>query len=256
VRRFPTAGIIRTVDEPTIDDPTDDPGAPAIRRLLPSLGDVRSMRDAYDLDRPDPGHRPWVSLCMVASVDGSIALDGASGGLGNANDRAVLLGLRALADLVLVGAGTVRGEGYGRPGRRDLRIGVVTNSGSLDLDAELFRSGAGFLVAPRSAPIDEDRVDVLRAGDEAVDLADAIARLHEIRPGVRHVQVEGGPSLNAALLDADLLDELAVTVSPQLVGGDGPRLTSGADESSRHYRLDQLLVDVEGYLFGRWLRHR
>ena len=78
--------------------------------------------------------------------------------------------LRSLADVIVVGAGTARGEGYGPPSKPGQRIGVVTNSGRVDLTTALFASGAGFLIAPVTAPIDESACDVLRAGDERVDL--------------------------------------------------------------------------------------
>lgn len=230
--------------------------APTVRRLAPTPGAVDDLRGAYDHERPRPAGRPWVSLCMVASLDGSVAVDGSSGGLGNENDSAVLSAMRALADVILVGAGTVRQEGYGPPKRPGQRMAVATNSGSVDLDSELFTSGSGFVLAPRSADVDDGRVDVIRAGDERLDIAQAVSRLDEVVPDVGHVHAEGGPSLNASLLDADLIDEIALTMSPHLAGGDGKRITSHADETLRRYRLDQLLVDDDGFVFGRWLRDR
>lgn len=191
---------------------------------------------------------------MITSLDGTVAVEGASGGLGNPNDFEVLLTLRSLADVIIVGAGTVRGEGYRPPGKARQRIGVVTNRGSVDLDAELFSSGAGFLIAPESADLDERRVEVLRAGTETVDLAAAIERLHEVVPGVRYVQAEGGPTLNAGLHEADLIDELDLTIASRLSGGNGPRLTNGADELDRRFDLAHLLVDDDGFVFGRWTR--
>ncbi len=112
---------------------------PALRRLHPSPAGPTTPAEAYRGERPvapprPPGPRPWVGLCMIASLDGAVAVDGTSGALGNANDREVLLTLRDLADVVLVGAGTARGEGYGPPRTPGLRIGVVTNSGHVDLD--------------------------------------------------------------------------------------------------------------------------
>lgn len=212
------------------------------------------MRAAYDVDRPVHADRPWVGLCMVASLDGSIAVDGSSGTLGNRNDLDVLLTLRSLADGLLVGAGTVRGEGYGPPKKPGQRIGVVTNRGSVDLDSELFTSGAGFVITNEQADVDESRVDVLRAGRDRVDIAAALARLGEFVPAVRYVQAEGGASFNASLLDADLIDELDLTLSPHLVGGTGPRLTAGASESLHRFTLAHLLADDEGFVFSRWLR--
>jgi riboflavin biosynthesis pyrimidine reductase len=229
---------------------------PTVRRLAPTAGVVDDIRDAYRRDRPPPDDRPWIGLCMVTSIDGSTAVDGSSGGLGNATDSAILGALRALADAILVGAGTVRQEGYGPPKKPGQRIAVATNSGSVDLDSELFTSGSGFVLAPRSADVDEARVQVIRAGDDELDLAEAIGRLDDIVPGIGYLHAEGGPSLNGSLLDADLVDEIALTISPHLAGGDGGRLASGATETLRRYRLDQLLTDDDGFLFGRWVRSR
>jgi riboflavin biosynthesis pyrimidine reductase len=248
--------------------PTDDTisdVSPTLRRLVPTptvdpgahgggATTATTIADAYDVDRPRPPDRPWVSVCMVTSLDGSVALEGTSGGLGNEHDREVLITMRRLADVVLVGAGTARGEGYGPPKQPGLRVGVATNSGHIDLDAPLFASGAGFVLAPASADVDDARVDVLRAGVDRLDLADAVGRLHEIVPDVRHAHAEGGPSLNGALLDADLVDELTLSLSPRLVGGDGPRLSTGAAEGDRQYRLAHLLTDDEDFLFARYVR--
>ncbi len=198
---------------------------PALRRLHPAPATPITIADAYAIERPPRADRPWVGLCMVASLDGSVSIDGTSGGLGNPNDLDVLVTLRQISDMVLVGAGTARGEGYGPPSAPGKRIGVVTNRGRVDLATPLFTSGAGFLIAPESAEIDESRVQVLRAGGQAVDLADAVGRLDEIMPSVRYVQAEGGPQLNGALLADDLIDELDLTISPRLIGGSGPRLT-------------------------------
>jgi riboflavin biosynthesis pyrimidine reductase len=227
-----------------------------IQRLSPSPTRSITIAEAYQVDRPQPANRPWVGLCMVSSLDGSIAVDGSSGALGNANDLEVLLTLRRIADLIIVGAGTVRGEGYGPPKKPGQRIAVATNSGAVDLSVDLFTSGAGFLLAPESAIIDETRVDVLRAGRDQLDLRDAVDRVDEIVPGVRHVQAEGGARLNGSLLEADLIDELNLSVSPRMVGGGGPRVTVGALEVDRHFSLSHVLSDTDGFVFTRWLRNR
>ncbi|MGA1076390.1 MAG: dihydrofolate reductase family protein [Ilumatobacteraceae bacterium] len=229
---------------------------PALRRIHPSVVDPIGVREAYTVDRPRLPDRPWIGLCMVTSLDGTVSVDGRSGGLGNANDLEVLLTLRSLADVVLVGAGTVRDEGYGAPRRPGQRVGVVTRSGRVDLDGPLFTSGSGFLIAPHDAPIDEDRVDVLRAGRGLVDLGEAVRRLHEVVPGVLHVQAEGGPVLNAALLSNDLIDELNLTLASRLSGGPGRRLAHEAPEIDRRFDLAHLLVDDDGFVFGRWTRRR
>jgi riboflavin biosynthesis pyrimidine reductase len=227
--------------------------SPRLRRVHPDPTDPITIVDAYDVPRPNR-ERPWVGLCMVSSLDGSVSLDGTSGGLGNPNDLEVLLTLRRLADVVVVGAGTVAGEGYGPPasGRR---VGVVTNSGRIDAASELFRSGAGFVIAPEQAHV-PDSIDVLRSGTTEVDLRQAIERMHEIVPGVGYIQAEGGPRLNSSLLDADLIDEVNLTFSPKFVGGLGARLTNGTSEIERHFALAHLLVDDDGYVFSRWVRRR
>lgn len=212
-----------------------------------------TVAELYGGDRPGHAHRPWIALCMVASVDGATAIDGRSGGLGNATDRAVLLAMRAAADVVLVGAGTAARERYRPPSAPGLRIGVVTNRGSVDPDTDLFRSGAGFVVAPHSADIPAG-LEVVRAGADQVDLAEAVARIATDAAHVRVISSEGGPQLNAALLDAGLVDEVAITTSPMLVGGASSRLVTAAGERVQRLTLAHLAVDAEQFVFARWVR--
>jgi riboflavin biosynthesis pyrimidine reductase len=228
---------------------------PVLRRVVPSPTTDTTITEAYTVERRAPTGRPWVALTMIASLDGAVAVGGTSGALGNANDRQLLLTMRDLADAVLVGAATARGEGYGPPRTPGLRIGVVTNSGNVDVSGPLFTSGAGFVIAPESATID-GQCDVLRAGSDRVDLAVAVATIDTIVPGARHVQAEGGPTLNASLLAADLIDELDLTTSPRMAGGDSPRLTNHAPAVDTRFALAHLLVDDESYVFTRWLRDR
>jgi riboflavin biosynthesis pyrimidine reductase len=244
------------VDRPPILQGSKAMPAPALRRVLPAPSAEISVAEAYAAERPAPAGRPWVGLTMIASLDGAVVVDGASGGLGNPNDRDVLLTMRDLADVIVVGAGTARGEGYGPPRKPGQRIGVVTNSGKVDVSTPLFTSGAGFVIAPESAAIDGSRCDVLRAGTDTVDLGRAIAALPTIVGAARHVQAEGGPTLNGSLLAADLVDELDLTVSPRMVGGAGPRLTSHAPDADARFVLAHLLVDDESFVFSRWLRRR
>ena len=183
---------------------------------------------------------------MVASIDGTTVIDQRSTGLSSAVDQEVLATLRSLADLVIVGAGTVRAERYGPPKKPGQRIGVVSHRGDIDPNLPLFASGAGFLILPEDAPAVQ--VESIRAGRGELDLAAALAQLD-----VGFVQAEGGPGLNGALLDADVIDELNLTISPQLAGGDGPRVVSHATAMSRRMRLAHLLED-DGFLFARWVR--
>ena len=234
-------------------DPTEPRHRRVLRRVHPSPADV-TVLDAYDVERPvHADGRPWLGLCMVSSLDGSTVVKGRSSALSSENDAAVLLTLRDLADVLVVGAGTVRAEGYGPPRKPGQRIGVVSTSGRVDTSSPLFASGAGFLVVPRDAPASS--VDTVRAGEGTVDLAAALVEIAR-RTGARYVQAEGGPGLNAALAAADVIDELDLTVSPQIVGGTGPRLTTGAPDLAARFEPAHLLVDDEGFVFGRWVRRR
>ncbi len=214
-----------------------------------------TVAEAYSAPLGSHRNRPWVGLCMVTSIDGSTVVDGASGGLSSDNDSAVLLQLRSLADVVIVGAGTVRDEGYGAPKKVGQRIGVVTRSGRVDPTSELFASGAGFVITTTEADLDERlEADAIRAGSDAVDLREAVDRIPLLCPGVEFIQAEGGPSLNAALAAADLLDELNVTTSPMTVAGDGPRLFHGDTVHGHRYELAQLAIDDQTFVFSRWRR--
>jgi len=219
-----------------------------MRRLLPTPLDTISPGDAYtDPARARHDGRPWVGVCMVATVDGATVVGGRSGGLSSPADAAVLRTLRELADVVLVGAGTVRAERYGAPSRKGLRIGVVTSRGDdLDYDSALFSSGAGFVVTAEDAPALP--VPTVRAGRGRVDLAAAVSGLD-----ATFVNVEGGATLNGALLEAGLVDELNLTISPQLAGGSAPRAIVGAHDVGMPLVLAHLLEE-DGFLFTRWLR--
>ena len=183
---------------------------------------------------------------MVTSVDGSTVVDGSSGGLSNPADIELLLTLRELADVVVVGAGTVRSEGYGVPRKAGLRIGVVSRSGNMDYSTPLFTSGRGFMIVPDDAP--KLPVDTIRAGVGEIDLTAALAQLD-----ADFVQAEGGPQLNGALAVADLIDDIHLTISPQLAGGIGHRLMVTEEQLTRPMQLAHILED-DGFLFTRYVR--
>jgi riboflavin biosynthesis pyrimidine reductase len=186
-----------------------------------------------------------VELCMITTPDGEIDVNGRSRPLGGPADQQRLIGLRAQASVVLVGAGTARGEGYGAPSKQGLRIGVVTQSCALDFDSPLFASGSGFVVTTTHAP--HVPVDSIRAGSESIDFATVIAQLPD---GMIHV--EGGPMLNAALLEADLVDAINLTFSPKVGGRRGPSL-SFAPHTLRHFTLTS--TEINGnFVFVRYER--
>ena len=182
---------------------------------------------------------------MITTPDGAIDVDGRSGPLGGPADTTRLLDLRRRAAVVLVGAGTAKGEGYGAPSRTDLRIGVVTRSCTLDFTAPLYTSGAGFVVTTLDAP--DVPVDSVRAGTGTIDFADVISRLPH---GLVHV--EGGPMLNAALFDADLVDAVNLTFSPRLVGARGPGISQAPHALRRFTLVD--IRQVDDFAFARYER--
>lgn len=218
-----------------------------MRRLFPHPADV-TLREAYDVARPRPDGRPWVSLCMVSSLDGSTVVDHNSRALSNPADQELLLTLRSLVDMVLVGATTVRKENYGPPRTPGLRVAVVSRTAEFDFDLPLWQSGRALLLLPVDAP--DVPVPSVRAGVGTLDLPGAIAQLD-----VDTVQAEGGATINGLLAAADLIDELNLTISPQLTGGDGPRLTAGAPDLAHRMTLAHVLED-DGFLFTRYLRTR
>ncbi|MET0144871.1 MAG: dihydrofolate reductase family protein [Ilumatobacteraceae bacterium] len=232
-----------------------------VRVLVPASsgsGDPVTPDELYGVARPRLDGRPWVGLCMIASLDGTTVVDGRSGGLGNPTDVAVLGALRRAADMIIVGAATVRTERYGAPRKPGQRIGVVTSTADIDPDTELFTSGAGFLILPEDGPRAPrgagGPVETIRAGQGRVDLAAALARLGELGESPTFVQAEGGSHLNGSLLDAGCVDELNLTWSPVLAGGDGPRVTSGGHATMTRLRLAHLATDDDSYVYGRWVR--
>jgi riboflavin biosynthesis pyrimidine reductase len=197
--------------------------------------------------------RSPIELCMVASLDGSIALDGLSGGLSNSADRKVLSTLRSASGCVLVAAGTVRSERYGTPARPDLTVAVVTNSCNLDWDGPLFSSGQAIVVTHSSADL-PSHIRSIRAGETSVDITSAVEQLQQYVPQQGFIQLEGGPTLNASLHQHDLIDVVNLTLSPQLVGGPGQRMIESSVELTQKFRLQHAVSDGD-CLFTRWVRH-
>jgi riboflavin biosynthesis pyrimidine reductase len=231
-----------------------------MHRLHPTNDAPVTIEEAYARPLGQRSDRPWVALTMVASLDGSTVVDGLSGGLGNRNDAVVFGRVRALADVVIVGSGTARAEGYGAPKKSGQRIGVVTRSGQIDASTDLFTSGSGFVITTETTTItttpegvDLD-IDVVRAGRDQVDLVRALQSLDTVHPDVLVVHAEGGPSFNGALFAGDLIDEINITTAPMVVGGRGPRLAAADANLGLRFDLMQLLLDDDGYTFARWRR--
>jgi riboflavin biosynthesis pyrimidine reductase len=213
-----------------------------------------------------------VRVNFVASIDGAVTEHGLSGGLSGHADKRVFDLLRRLSDVILVGAGTVRAEGYGAmrldpasvqlrraSGLTDQPVFAIV-SGTLRLDPE----SAVFTGAPVNAIVvtvgASSRVkkeafsrvaDVLVCGEERLDvnvMLDAFAKR-----GLRQVLCEGGPTLFGTLLDADRVDELCLTISPLIEAGNAPRIAAGTLQQARRMALHHVLVS-DGTLVLRYLR--
>ena len=237
--------------------------------------DAQRLRRLYAYPDPVP-ERGWVRGSMVVTVDGSAAGgDGLSGSISNPDDRLVLATLRALSDVVLVGAGTATDEGYRRTrpnqdfaaSRAGLGqhpappLAVVTRSGRVP---DVLLDGPGVVdgvprvlvatttaAAPRlAASLGAEAV--LACGDDEVDLSRVVAAL--TGRGLRRILCEGGPTLLGAVAAAGLLDELCLTTSPTLAGGDGPRVLAGPS-TGRPLRLAHQLLSGD-FLFTRWVAAR
>lgn len=235
-----------------------------MRALLPGNGADPTTADGLH-DRYRPPAARWVRANMITSVDGAAALDAVSGGLGSATDQEVLAMLRGHADAVLVGAGTVRSEGYGplKPtgerlarrradGRADApRLAVV---GRADGWAGDERWLTGSMSPPLLLTTAEHTAVVPGAetvvcGDRRVEADAALDALTE--RGLDAILCEGGPSL-LALVATIRLDELCLTYGPVLAGPGAGRIVAGdAWSSTRRGRLVDLLED-DGLLFARY----
>lgn len=224
-----------------------------MRQLLPDVVDDVDPGDVY-ADFPEVDGRPSVRLDMVASVDGATTIGGVSGGLGGPADKQVFDALRALADVVLVAAGTVRAEHYGPSA---VPIAIVTRSCRLDWEAPLFAEPevTPVVLTVSNAPPDNleragDVADVIVVGDRNVDLTRAILALGE--RGARRVLAEGGPTFNGQLAAADLLDEVCLTVSPTIVAGTSKRIVTGTDLPAPTEMVLRSVCEADGLLFLRY----
>ncbi|MEK6271810.1 MAG: dihydrofolate reductase family protein [Actinomycetota bacterium] len=240
-----------------------------MRRLLPDPGptSVGRQLDGLELATEAHDHRPYVITNFAITLDGRATIQGRSGAIGSDADTQMLVGLRAKVDAVMIGAGTLRTERYGRivpdPEKRAQRerdglphdpLAVVV-SGRLDIpwDAPLFTEGGGrvliFTVSEMEAPDTRTPVGVVRQQGR-VDLAAALTHLRT-EHGVRALLCEGGPRLHGQLIEAGLVDELFVTHAPKLAGGEGPGLATGLPELERPLDLAWLL-EQDGELFARY----
>ncbi len=240
---------------------------------------MRQLRELTEADviaayQVDDRSRSHLRSNFVTSLDGAVELEGKSKALSSKSDQEIFGKLRMLSDVVLVGAGTVRIEGYNplRLGavRREWRLanGLAENptlaivSSRLNLDPT-----APFLAEAPVRPIVFTQVaapavlrdalaevaDVVVCGEVGVDLRAVVQTL--VERGLPQILCEGGPHLLGALTDADLVDEMCLSLAPLLAGPGSGRITAGPTATStRAFALQSALAADDGYLFLRYLR--
>jgi riboflavin-specific deaminase-like protein len=243
-----------------------------LRRLHPEPGETTPEEATSGLRLGDlaPPDRPYLVLNMVETLDGRIAIDGRSGPIGDDADRELFHGLRTQADAVMVGAGTIRTERYGRmvrrPDRRERRVAEGLSADPLAVVV------SARLNLPEDLPLLQDpdsTVAILTASED--ELPPTPARVHylrgpagielELRPllerlraehGVRSILCEGGPSLNESLVREGLVDELFLSLAPKLAGGPPLTVLTG-DPLSEPITAELVsLLEHDGHLFGRY----
>lgn len=248
----------------------------------PAFPDVRILDDAgadslyLDLNLPAGERRPYVLANTVVTADGKTAFEGRSTPIGSRFDRAVMRRLRAAADAVIIGAGTLRAEEIefrlpppllARRADRGLppwqSVVVVSSRGDLPMERRVFSlqtedvrpvvvtSARGREAMEHVVPA---WVRILVAGEGSVNLPEAVAALRRDL-GVRHAVLEGGPSLNAAMLDAGLVDEILFTLAPRVLGGPALTMIAGAQPLAGGLR-EMKLLSALAYGGELYLRYR
>ncbi len=245
-----------------------------MRQLLPTGHDDVDGPACYMADeRPAPEGRPWLLLDMVTSVDGATRVGSTSGGLSGPADKAIFSALRTVADFVLVGANTVRAEGYGPPRISDAhqqhrresgqeptpRLAVVSARAELDPGAKLFAAEGPTPLVITTASADARKREALAEVAEVVTMGqglvtgEAIAAALSDR-GAKVVTCEGGPTLNGFLMASRVVDEVCWAISPHTVGGESLRLAHGPVlDPPEGLHLDRVLEE-DGFLFLRYVR--
>ena len=241
-----------------------------MRVLLPKASGDVSVDEVAELYRYGPART--VRANMVSSLDGAVAVEGRSKPISGAADLFLFGLLRALADVVLVGAGTARTEGYG-PGRArkefaHLRnamnqqpaptIAMVTRSANLDPAAAIFTEAANRTIvitcecAPKERKDALTRVaEVITCGDGEVDLHAAMDEL--AKREFSRVLCEGGPTLLGSMAAANLVDELAWSISPTIAGGTASRIIN-TDHVLLQAMTPKVLMEQDGYFFSLYSR--
>lgn len=240
-----------------------------LRRTEPSNEPVDDLVGLYLGDRRNLEGRPWVLINFVASLDGGTALHGKSSSLGDEDDKAVFQALRAVPDIIMVGATTVTAENY-HPvtldeERRERRLAaglsevpvlaIVSGRLSFDPEARVFSDPEHRPMVITGPMADPAKLALLGDSAELIILEDVTPELILARLGAASVILcEGGPSLTGQFVASRVVDEVNLTVAPVMISGESARIAHGPLTDPPHeMRLDRVLTGDRS-LFLRYLR--
>ncbi|WP_238654331.1 pyrimidine reductase family protein [Rothia uropygialis] len=240
---------------------------------------IESLTDEQILSvySPGSGHDgAWLRMNFVASLDGAVAVNGVSGSLGGPGDSRVFDLLRYLADVVLVGAGTVRTEGYGAMVLPEKAaawrkahglsaqpvFALVSGSAALSPDSGVFTEAPVRPIVYVSAQADAAHRDALAdVADVVISSADGgfsvdpnAVRADLVARGLHRIHSEGGPELFGSFLQAGAVDELCLTIAPKLLAGTARRIAASAEFAPTHLSLASILRSGDELLL-RYIRN-
>ncbi len=216
---------------------------------------------------------PHLRANFVSSLDGAVEIDGQSKALSSDSDSRVFSVIRRMADVVLVGAGTIRDEGYNplklSAKAREWRtaaglaenptLAIVSSRLELSPVNPVFRSAVRPIVITHASSPEDRRAalaevaEVLVLGEVTVDLQAVVDEF--AARGMTQILSEGGPHLLGALTAADLVDELCLALAPLLAGPGASRIIAGAPSTlTRQMKLESALSAEDDYLFFRYVR--
>jgi riboflavin biosynthesis pyrimidine reductase len=237
-----------------------------IRQFVPEPAVLESKEQIEAAYLP-PADR-HLRLNFVASLDGAVEVAGRSGPLGGPADRAVFMAMRAVSDVVMVGAGTARAENYGPvrltddvQGRRQARgqaarppLAVVSGRADLDVSARMFEPDREIIIFTTEPAVREradlaEVAELVPAGTGTVDLGSVVAELQ--RRGMGRIVCEGGPALARSLFVGGLVDELCLSFSGVLAGAGHHGLSDSWSGEIRRLELTALM-EGDGLLITRY----
>lgn len=229
--------------------------------------DLAALTESYAYPSTD---RPWLRTNFVSTLDGAaFDADGRSGSLGGDADTQVFALLRSLADVIIVGAGTARAEGYQAvhadevDGELRARLGlspippIAVVSKSLKIPAGLLVPGQ-FVITTGDAPQAQldalrEMVDVIAVGTGQIDWAQVFEQF--AARGLNRLLCEGGPTLHGQLVELDLIDELCLSIAPIMAAGPAPRIAHSGLAITHPMILGHSIA-IDDLLLTRWVRNR